>query len=151
MMIDDCAPDNISGEHEEDTPHAREQGGRDKGEEDQPVPEAELPHTGEDGVIVTSDLYWAHHWAPGVLLSTDGYTLLLWQRYLLAHVCNTVYFLITIMLTERVSHGFPSWFLLSSVHAFNVQVQILDKLSEIDNIIQSVHQLLIRQCSCPSY
>ena len=57
MMIDDCAPDNISGEHEEDTPHAREQGGRDQGEEDQPVPEAELPHTGEDGVIVTSDLY----------------------------------------------------------------------------------------------
>ena len=57
MMIDDCAPDNISGEHKEDAPHAGEEGGRDKGQEDEPVPEAELPHTGEDGVIVTSDLY----------------------------------------------------------------------------------------------
>ena len=55
MMTDDCAPDNISREHEEDTPHAREQGWRHKGEEDQPVPEAELPHTCEDGVIVPSD------------------------------------------------------------------------------------------------
>ena len=52
MMIDDCAPDNISGEHEEDTPHAGEQGGRDKGEEDQPVPEAQVAHLDQGGVIV---------------------------------------------------------------------------------------------------
>ena len=69
---DYCAPDNISGEHKEDAPHAGEQGGRDEGEEHQPVPEPELPHTGEDGVIVPGDHFNCDHghWpAPGVLLS----------------------------------------------------------------------------------
>ena len=61
MKEADRAPDNISGEHKEDAPHAGEEGGRDKGEEDEPVPEAELPHTGEDGVIVPGDsLHCAH-------------------------------------------------------------------------------------------
>ena len=49
--------DDIPGEYEKSTPHAREEGWRYQGEENHPVPWSQVTHTGKNGVIVQSHCY----------------------------------------------------------------------------------------------
>ena len=48
--------DDVAGEDEEDAPHAREEGGGDEAQQHQPVPETQLPHLGQGGVVVRTEL-----------------------------------------------------------------------------------------------
>ena len=49
--------DDIPGEYEKSTPHAREEGRRYQGEENHPVPWSQVTNTGKNGVIVQSHCY----------------------------------------------------------------------------------------------
>lgn len=67
--------DHVAGEDEEDAPHAGQEGGGEEREEDQPVPESEVTHLGQEAVIVRpllASIRVTHHSCSVLARQTDS-------------------------------------------------------------------------------